>query len=332
MPVRRQRLADQVVVVTGASSGLGREIALRAARRGAAVVVAARRADRLDAVVAAIEDAGGHALAVPTDGRDPAALAALVDAAEATFGRVDTWINNAAAYTWGESGELPPDAIRATLESTFLTAAFGMQAAVPALRRAGGGVIVNVASVLSYRGVPLLGAYVAAKHALRGWSDSLRVELAIAGEPIDVCTVLPAGIATGLDGSETPAVGEVVSPADAPVLRPIPPLYSSALVARAVLLCCEYPRRELSVGLAGDLASLGQRLSPTVSDWIIEGIGYRSTDPDHHNSGVVGFDAVTEAKLASLRVLGEAHRRIPGVALTGRTARAITRGLARRLL
>src|SRR4051794_10053701 len=187
---------DQVVVVVGASSGIGRASALAFARKGARVVCAARSVQALDTLVDEIGGAGGTAVAVPTDVADAGAVRALAGAAEERFGRIDTWVNNAAIGVWGRVEDITGEEFDRVMRVNFLGQVHGVHAALPALRRAGGGVVIGVASVEGVRAVPLHGPYTASKFALRACYDRLRMELAQEGTPIAVTTILPASIDT----------------------------------------------------------------------------------------------------------------------------------------
>jgi NAD(P)-dependent dehydrogenase (short-subunit alcohol dehydrogenase family) len=254
-------LAEQVVVITGASSGIGRATALELARRGARVVCAARTEPALDSVVAEITAAGGQALAVPTDVADPAAVRALATAAEDRFGRIDTWVNNAAVTVWGRVEDISDEEFDRVMRVNFLGQVHGVHAVLPALRRAGGGVIIGVASVEGIRAVPLRAPYTASKWAVRGFYDALRMELMESGDPIAVTTVLPGPIAT-------PFFEHARSKAGA-MPKPPPPVYAPEVVARAIARASVKPTREVPVGGAAIGFYLGQRLSPALSDAIM---------------------------------------------------------------
>jgi NAD(P)-dependent dehydrogenase (short-subunit alcohol dehydrogenase family) len=258
----RRRLKDKVVVVTGASSGIGAATALELARSGARVVLAARREDALAVVARECRELGGDALVVPTDVTDPAAVDRLADRAAERFGRVDAWVNNAAVATYGTLTEIPPEEFRRVIEVDLLGTAWGMRSALRHLRRTGGGVIVNNASVLAEVAMPYLTSYNAAKHGVRGLSDTLRQELRVRGEKeIAVCTVLPAGIDTPFFSHAANHTGRV--------LAPPPPIYPAQLVARTIVGVISRPRREAYAGGAARLLSLQWRLLPGVAERVL---------------------------------------------------------------
>ena len=254
-------VSDQVVVIAGASSGIGRAAALAFAARGARVVCAARGRRALDSLVEEIDGAGGTATAVVADVTDPAAMRALADAAEQRFGRVDTWVNAAAVSVYGRVEEITDEEFDRVLRVNVLGHVHGVRAALPALRRAGGGVVIGISSVEGVRAVPLHAPYTASKWALRGFYDCLRMELAQEGAPIAVTTILPASIDTPFFEHARSKLGA------AP--KPPPPVYAPELVAGAVVRAAEHPRREVPVGGSAIGFFVGQRLSPALTDALL---------------------------------------------------------------
>src|SRR5919202_2625850 len=183
----RRSLQDAVVVITGASSGIGRATALAFAGRGSQVVVAARRDEPLDTLLAECETlAGRSGLAVPTDVAESAQVEALARRAVERFGRIDVWVNNAGVYAAGRFEDTPPDVFRRVLDVNLFGCVHGARAALPHLRQRRG-VLINVASVDSEASYHYFSAYVASKWAVRGFSAALRQELH--GEGVDVCTI-----------------------------------------------------------------------------------------------------------------------------------------------
>ena len=248
-----RKLSGAVVVVTGASSGIGRATGLAFAERGARVVVAARRADALEDLARHCQAAGGQALAVPTDMTDEEAVAELARRALERFGRIDIWVNNAGVYLLGPLEATPPEAFRQVLETNFFGYVHGARAVLPHFRAQGRGVLINNASVYAHLGAPWLTAYVSSKFAVRGFSEALRQELGDLPD-IHVCTVSPSPIDTPIFASAANYRGRVVK---AP-----PPTYPPEQVASAILASALHPRRERIVGGAGRLATVAEMVAP----------------------------------------------------------------------
>ena len=260
LDVRRRRpLGEQVVVITGASQGIGRETALLFGRRGASVVAAARNDVALRTLVEAIERVGGHAEAVVTDVTDYGALERLADRAIDRFGRIDTWINDAAVSVYAGVAELEPEEMDRVVRVDLLGQMFGSKVAVARMRPQGRGTIINVGSALSERAVPLQSAYVAAKHGVAGFTEALRLELKESAPGIDVVLILPSSIDTPLFNFARSKLG--VMP------MPVPPVYEPVAVAEAIAHAAEHGGREIVVGGWGKLLIIGQRLSATMLDW-----------------------------------------------------------------
>jgi NAD(P)-dependent dehydrogenase (short-subunit alcohol dehydrogenase family) len=257
-----RNLRDRVVVITGASSGIGAATALALARQGACVVLAARREDALNAVADECALLGARTLVVPTDVTDPDAVDRLADRAASHFGRIDAWVNNAAVATYGTLTEVPPAEFRRVVEVNLLGVAYGMRSALRHLRDGDGGVIVNNASVLAEVAMPYLSSYNAAKHGVRGLSDTVRQELRVGGERnISVCTVLPAGIDTPFFAHAANHTGRA--------LGPPPPIYPAELVARTIVGMIRRPRREAYAGGAARLLGLQWRVLPGAAERVL---------------------------------------------------------------
>jgi NAD(P)-dependent dehydrogenase (short-subunit alcohol dehydrogenase family) len=292
-------LSEQVVVIVGASSGIGRAAALAFAARGATVVCAARREQALDTLVERIRTQGGIAVAAPADVADPASVRAVADLAEQRFGRIDTWITTAAVGVWGRVEDITDAEFDRVMRVNFLGHVHAAHAALPALRRAGGGTLIGISSVEGVRSVPLQAPYAASKFAVRALYDALRMELAQEGAPIAVTTVLPASIATPFFENARSKLGVMV--------KPPPPVYAPELVAESLLSAAEHPRREIPIGGAAYAIILGQRFAPALTDMILSiprlGAGGQRTDrPDN---GVDNVDDPMDAP-------GQVHGTFPG--------------------
>jgi NAD(P)-dependent dehydrogenase (short-subunit alcohol dehydrogenase family) len=292
-------VSEQCVVIVGASSGIGRAAALEFARRGASVAVAARTVSALDSLVAEITAEGGTALAVPTDVADPDQVRALGERAESAFGGIDTWVNAAAVAVWGRIEEISDAEFERVMRVNFLGQVYGVHVALPALRRAGGGVIIGISSVEGIRAVPLHGPYTASKWAVRALYDSLRMELAQEGSPIAVTTILPASIDTPLFEHSRSKLGSMP--------KPPPPLYAPELVAEAIVQAAEHPAREVPVGGSAIGFYLGQRVSPALTDAVmsIRRFGKDTMTTDRPDNGRDNVDAPMEG-------LGQVHGNYPG--------------------
>jgi NAD(P)-dependent dehydrogenase (short-subunit alcohol dehydrogenase family) len=264
-----KRLAEQVVVITGASSGIGRATARLLAAKGARVVVTARRAEALASLVAEIEDEGGIAHAVPGDVRREEDLRAVARAAVDRFGHVDTWVNNASVYIQGRVQDMELDDFRDLLDVNFIGLVNGTRCALDVMLPRGEGVIVQVSSVAARRGVPYTSAYSAAKAAIDGFTSALRAELW--GTGIRFSILYPPTVDTPIYHESRGKLGVVPKPA-APVADPLQ-------AAREIARLAESGARRRFFGWAGPLAAL-DALAPPAGDWLlhhVEGFTYTGT-------------------------------------------------------
>ncbi|MES1184237.1 MAG: SDR family NAD(P)-dependent oxidoreductase [Myxococcales bacterium] len=238
MQILKSRLTGKVVVLTGASSGLGRAAALELARRKARLVIASRRADSLEDTARLCRQAGAEVVSVVTDVTKEGDVAALANRAQQLTGDIDVWVNNAGVTVFGELATTPLEAHRRVLETNLWGAVHGARAVVPLFRRQGQGILINVGSILSKVGQPFVPSYVISKFALRGLSEALRAELADQPD-IHVCTLLPYAIDTPHFQLGANLVGR----------KPyaMPPAQSPEHVALQLVSLAERPRRELHV-------------------------------------------------------------------------------------
>lgn len=263
---------EQVVALMGASSGIGRETALRFAERGAKVVVAARGEPGLRSLVDEIRSTGGEATAVVADVTDFDRVKAVADTANETYGRLDTWVHLAAISVFASFEETTPEEFRRVVEIDLIGQAYGAMAALPHIKREGRGALVHVTSVVARRAVPLQSAYCAAKHGVDGFLESLRVELRREGWPIGVTNVMPAAINTPFFDKARTKLG--YKP------KGFPPTYAPGVVADAILYAAENAPRDIVAGGAGKGMILGQRLSPRFMDALMLRGGFESQMTD----------------------------------------------------
>jgi NAD(P)-dependent dehydrogenase (short-subunit alcohol dehydrogenase family) len=261
-----------VVVVTGASAGVGRATAAEFARQGARIGLLARGRDGLEGARRHVEREGGEALAVPTDVADAAAVERAAAAVEARFGPIDVWVNNAMASVFSPVKEMTAEEFRRVTEVTYLGVVHGTLAALRRMLPRDRGVIVQVGSALAYRGIPLQAAYCGAKHAIQGFMDSLRAELLHDKSHVHVTMVqMPA--------LNTPQFGWVKSrlPHKA---QPVPPIFQPEVAARAIVWASRHRRREIYVGMPTVVAIIGNKIAPWLGDLYLARTGYASQQTD----------------------------------------------------
>jgi short-subunit dehydrogenase len=244
---RLKPLAEQVIVITGASSGIGLVTARRAAAAGAKVMLVARNADALGDAVRGIEATGGNAAWFAADAGEIAEVRAAAAAAVERFGRIDTWVNNAGVAIYAALVDTPLDEHRQLFRTNYFGAVHGALIAVQHLQEKGGA-LITIGSVAGDMPSPVMGAYSASKHAVKGFIESLRIELNTAGAPISVTLIKPSGI-------DTPVAEHAAVHVDGEALIP-PPVYDPELVAGAILDAAQHPRVNVTVGGGGRLQVL----------------------------------------------------------------------------
>lgn len=250
-----RRISDSVIVITGASSGIGRATALEFAGRGGSLVLTARREAALRHVASECEALGGRALVLAGDVTDESTLRAVATHAIENYGRIDVWVNNAGVTLFSRFEDAPAEAYRRVIETNLFGCIHGARAALPWFREQGEGVLINVSSVVAAAPQPYTSAYVTSKYGIRGFSECLRMELRLAGEDgIHVCTVLPAAIDTPFFEHAANYTGRTI--------EPIPPVYTPERVASVIAGLALRPRREVFVGAAGLMLAAHHALMP----------------------------------------------------------------------
>jgi NAD(P)-dependent dehydrogenase (short-subunit alcohol dehydrogenase family) len=257
-------LNEQVMVITGASSGIGLATARRAAAAGAKVVLAARNAEALDEVVVAIRNKGGEATAIDLDVADPGAAGELAAKAIEAFGRIDTWVNDAAAAIYARLDQVSLEEHRRVFDVGYFGLVQGSMEAVRHLKE-NGGTLINVGSVLSSRAIPLQGPYCAMKAAVLQFTDTLRMELEQEGAPVSVTLIKPAAI-------DTPYPEHARNKMSAPARLP-QPIYDVELVGKAICFAAQNKRRVLIVGGGGLAINTLAPALPKLADKAMELLG-----------------------------------------------------------
>jgi NAD(P)-dependent dehydrogenase (short-subunit alcohol dehydrogenase family) len=271
MGIKLKRLEDQVMVVTGGTSGIGLATARRAAARGARVVLCSRNEPELRETVSAIEERGGTARSVVADVANQEDVERLAATAIEEFGTIDTWVNNAGVSFYGKLMEVAIEDMRRLFEVNFWGTVYGARAAVARLRGSGGA-LINIGSVVSDRAIPLQGAYSASKHAVKGFTDALRMELEKEGAPISVTLIKPSTIDTPYFQHAKNYMA--VEP------KPPAPVYAPEVVANAILRAAEHPVRDITIGGGGRLISALGTALPRLTDFYMERAMFESQRND----------------------------------------------------
>jgi NAD(P)-dependent dehydrogenase (short-subunit alcohol dehydrogenase family) len=263
---------SEVVVITGASAGVGRATARAFAQRGAKIGLLARGRDGLEGARREIERAGGKALVLPTDVASPEQVEAAAQAVEENFGPIDIWINNAMVSVFSPIKEMTPEEFKRVTDVTYLGAVYGTLSALRRMLPRNRGIIVQVGSALAYRGIPLQAAYCGAKHAMQGFVDSLRSELLHDQSRVRVTMVqLPA--------LNTPQFSWVKSRLPRKP-QPVPPIFQPEVAADAIVWAAFHERPELYVGWPTVKAIVGNKIAPRFADWYLSRQGYEAQQTD----------------------------------------------------
>lgn len=261
-------MQTETVVVTGASAGLGRAIAREFGKRGANVVLLARGETGLKGAAAEVESAGGHAHIVPTDVADPEAIENAAEEAERRFGPIDIWINNAMVTVLAPAKEMKPEEYKRATEVTYLGVVYGTLAALRRMLPRDRGTIVQVGSAMAYRSIPLQSAYCGAKHAILGFTDSVRCELLHDKSNVRLTMVqMPA-----MNTTQFGWVRNKMSHKS----QPVPPIFEPEVGARAVYWAAHHDRRQVYVGTSSVGAIVGNKIAPGLLDKYLANSGYKS--------------------------------------------------------
>ena len=256
--LRAHGLDGSVVVLTGATSGIGRAAAHRFSEHGARLVLAARSPEELAEVAAECERSGTAPLVVPTDIGEPDAVDRLRVAALQRFGRIDVWVDDASVLVAGPIEADDVEEVRRLVTTNVFGPYLGSRAALSTFQEQGHGVLINVSSLLGIVTNPVVPTYVMSKFAVRGLTLSLRHAMA-RHRHIHVCVVMPGPIDTPIFDNAANSTGHE--------LRVIPPAYAPERVAAAIVRCARRPRRQATVGVIGHLILLGHPVSPRLADW-----------------------------------------------------------------
>jgi NAD(P)-dependent dehydrogenase (short-subunit alcohol dehydrogenase family) len=313
--VHLKPVEEQVVVLMGASSGIGRETALLFARTGAKVVASARSEPGLHSLVDDIRGSGGEATAVVADTSEFGQVQAVADRAVEEYGRLDTWVHLAAVGLFATFEETTPEEFGRVIDVNLMGQVYGAMAALPHLKREGRGALIHISSVEAKRSFPFHSAYGASKHGVDGFLEALRVELRHEGWPISVTQVMPATINTPFFDKGRTKLG--VKPVG------VPPIYEPQTVANMILYAAENPVRDLVSGGAAQALILNQRLSPRMLDAILTtraGFCPQKTeeprsedDPDNLYAPIQGYDTARNGFRALSRSLYNWLQRHPMV-------------------
>jgi len=277
---------DQVIVITGASSGVGRAVARECGRRSARVGLIARNTDALEQAALEIREAGGDALVCPADVADAAAVERAAQAVEDRWGRIDTWVNAAMATVFAPVSSMTAEEYKRVTDVTYLGYVHGTLAALRRMRSRDRGTIVQIGSALAYRSIPLQSAYCGAKAAIRGFTDSLRSELIHDGSRVRIAHVLLPAVNTPQSKRQRNKMPKQQ--------QPVPPLFTPESVANAILWAAEHAPREMLVGLPTAKAVWGEKVIAGVLDTYLATAAWdgQFVDEPNEQHGDILFDTL----------------------------------------
>jgi NAD(P)-dependent dehydrogenase (short-subunit alcohol dehydrogenase family) len=328
----------EVVVITGASGGIGRATARRFAQDGASIALLARGRAGLEGAAREVEELGGRALILPTDVADPDQVEAAATAAEEQLGPIDVWINDAMVTVYSEFLDIEPDEFRRATDVTYHGLVWGTRAALRRMKERNRGSIVQVGSALAFRGIPLQAPYCGAKAAGKNFTESVITEIKHHGWDIHVSMVhLPGVNTTQFTWGRTKLPKQT---------QPVPPIYQPEVAANAIHWAAYHKRRQLYVGIPTVLNVLGERIAPGFLDWYLAKTGFGSQqtdeplDPTNHDNLFNPVDADEDcgshgpfddrAHGHSVQTTLSKHRRVAGSLAAGIGAAATGAALLRR--
>lgn len=294
MSVKLNSIDKQVIVITGATSGIGLTTARIAALRGAKVVLAARNEDALRELKDEIESKGGTACYVAADVGSEGEAKKIAAEALNQFGTFDTWVNNAGVSIYGKLLDIETEDFKRLFDTNFWGVVYGSLTAARNLRITGGA-LINIGSTLSDRAIPIQGMYCASKHAVKAFTDSLRMELEAEGAPVSVTLIKPSAI-------DTPYKQHARNYLESEPQNP-PPVYSPDTVAETILYCAQNPVRDVFVGAGGKMLSMMDNYAPRLADIYMENMmieGQKSEKPPEHQ-----LESLYESNDSSLSERGD---------------------------
>jgi short-subunit dehydrogenase len=320
---------SEVVVITGASAGVGRAAARRFAREKASIGLLARGSEGLEAARAEVEQRGGRALAIPTDVADPAQVESAAASVEEAFGPIDIWVNNAMTTVFAPFLEVTPEEYRRATEVTYLGFVYGTMSALRRMVPRDRGTVVQVGSALAYRSIPLQAPYCGAKAAIRGFTDSVRTELLHSKIRVHLTMVqMPALNTPQFDWCSTKMSNQP---------QPVPPIFQPEVAAEAIYFAAHERRREVYVGVSTVITILGNKFLPGLGDRYLAKAGFQSQQTDqpvapdrpsnlfHPASGDYGAHGRFGSRASnwSAQLWADMHRGALGIALLGLGAAAV---------